>query len=506
MIHKKGILYLKLSMIFIFLIGGFHVSALDLNVDDAYDQYPNPRTREVYNNYKRVSDYRLFDGNGNLVGTADQRSGRNFHVAGKWYDIYYMEGGRGKAVELIETDAMLTVNTDCPLYSEPYESDKYSLKKTLPKGTYHIKMANLDTYEIDEEEYKGYIIVPMNSTKIENTKTKLDVNSVHGIPVKQQIVNVNESIRPAFAMKPKYITIHNTGNYDRGSTARAHADIQSSRANNPTDTNYTSWHYTVDNNEIYQSLPMNEIGYHAGDVYGLGNASTIAIEICENMDGNYAQAEKNAVYLTAQLLWENNLPADAIKRHYDWSGKDCPKNMIHMTKGSMGWEGFKNAVKVEYDKIKENALEFDTVVPDELKPYVDTLNLYYVNNTVSGFKLSSNVKDIKDAFKSVNENVEIKICDKQQNEITETVKTGDKVYLKDNEKEFELTLIIRGDINGDGKITPSDYVIIRNRITKAVSLSMDSIIAADINKDQKISPVDYVMVRNHITGKSVIGG
>ncbi|MCB6585585.1 N-acetylmuramoyl-L-alanine amidase, partial [Streptococcus gordonii] len=69
---------------------------------------------------------------------------------------------------------------------------------------------------------------------------------------------------------------------------------------------------------------MNEVAYHAGDGYGMGNDSTIAIEICENKDGNYAQAEKNAVKLTARILYDNGLPATAIKMHKDWSGKNCP--------------------------------------------------------------------------------------------------------------------------------------------------------------------------------------
>lgn len=96
-----------------------------------------------------------------------------------------------------------------------------------------------------------------------------------------------------------------------------------------------SWHYTVDNTEIWQSIPINENSWHAGDGQAMGNCGSVSIEICENSDGNYAQAERNAAYLVARLLYECGLPSDAIRMHRDWSGKNCPHNTIEGTKGTM---------------------------------------------------------------------------------------------------------------------------------------------------------------------------
>lgn len=53
----------------------------------------------------------------------------------------------------------------------------------------------------------------------------------------------------------------------------------------------TSWHFTVDEKEIYQHLPLNENGWHAGDG-GTGNRKSIGIEICEN-DGDFEKAVAN---------------------------------------------------------------------------------------------------------------------------------------------------------------------------------------------------------------------
>lgn len=56
-----------------------------------------------------------------------------------------------------------------------------------------------------------------------------------------------------------------------------------------------------------------------------------------------------------------------------------------------------------------------------------------------------------------------------------------------------------GDVNNDGKISPTDYVLVKNHIMQIKLLQTDNEKkAADVNKDGKISPTDYVMIKNHI--------
>lgn len=63
----------------------------------------------------------------------------------------------------------------------------------------------------------------------------------------------------------------------------------------------------------------------------------------------------------------------------------------------------------------------------------------------------------------------------------------------------------KGDVNNDGKISVSDYVLIRNHINQLSLLSEEDQWSADVNGDGKISVSDYVLVRNHINGISTIG-
>ena len=61
-----------------------------------------------------------------------------------------------------------------------------------------------------------------------------------------------------------------------------------------------------------------------------------------------------------------------------------------------------------------------------------------------------------------------------------------------------------GDVNGDGKITPADYVKVKNHIMGKSKLTGDSLKAADMNKDGKITPADYVKIKNTINGEIIV--
>ena len=98
----------------------------------------------------------------------------------------------------------------------------------------------------------------------------------------------------------------------------------------------------MDDKAIYQHLPLTENGWHAGDGNGPGNRKSIGVEICENSDGNRAVAEANAAWLVAKLLRDHGLKISAVKQHYDWSGKNCPR-VLRGRAG--GWQGFLAAVE-----------------------------------------------------------------------------------------------------------------------------------------------------------------
>lgn len=132
------------------------------------------------------------------------------------------------------------------------------------------------------------------------------------------------NVRPGIPMTPQYITIHETDNTRKGANAKAHANYLKNGAGGAS----KSWHFTVDDKEIYQHLPTNEVGWHAGDGgNGTGNRQSIGIEICVNRDGNYEKAKENAAWLVRKLMKEHNIPIERVVQHNRWSGKNCPRRM-----------------------------------------------------------------------------------------------------------------------------------------------------------------------------------
>lgn len=146
--------------------------------------------------------------------------------------------------------------------------------------------------------------------------------------------------RPGYKLEgPRYVTIHSTGNTSAGAGAQAHGNyLKGGAASVP-----ASWHFTVDDKEIRQHLPLDEVAWHAGDgARGTGNRSSLAVEICENSDGDLERAILNAARLTAFLLEQFGLGIDRVKQHFDWSGKSCPR-IFRSRPGS--WEDFLRKVE-----------------------------------------------------------------------------------------------------------------------------------------------------------------
>jgi len=141
----------------------------------------------------------------------------------------------------------------------------------------------------------------------------------------QDFIPVGRRNRPGRSNPMEFITIHNTGNTNRGANARAHNSyIRGSVATNLP----VSWHYTVDDGEIYQHLPDNEDAFHAADGSGPGNRRSIGIEICINSDGNLLRATDNAVWLVATLMVRYNVSPENIRRHRDWRPtSSCPAQL-----------------------------------------------------------------------------------------------------------------------------------------------------------------------------------
>lgn len=120
--------------------------------------------------------------------------------------------------------------------------------------------------------------------------------------------------RPNIKMtQPTSITIHSTGN------EKSTAKNERGWLTNPSNNRSASWHYVVDDCDIIEVIPPNEVAYHSGTTQG--NKTSISIEMCEC--GNRELVIRRTKELVHYLMEKHNIRI--IKRHYDWSRKNCPR-------------------------------------------------------------------------------------------------------------------------------------------------------------------------------------
>ena len=160
---------------------------------------------------------------------------------------------------------------------------------------------------------------------------------VYGVPVHTALIPEGNVARPGITRTIKYVVLHETGNTQKGSNAAAHSTFL--LYNN---TSTTSWHYTVDDHEIYHHIPDHEVAWHASDQLTDpgGNLNGIGVELCVNEDGDFEKTFDNAARLVAYLLQEYDLDLEDIKQHADFVEKNCPERIRNENR----MEEFRNLV------------------------------------------------------------------------------------------------------------------------------------------------------------------
>lgn len=166
--------------------------------------------------------------------------------------------------------------------------------------------------------------------------------------ISQHLLTINEYSRPGTPLEQvNGIVIHYTGN--PGTTAMQNRNYFEGLAEKKN--TKASSHYIIGlSGEIIQCVPLEEVSYASNE----RNGDTIAIECCiDNAHGKFNEKTYNSlVELTAWLVGKYNLKIEDVIRHYDITGKECPKYFVEH---ESAWEDF----KLDLEKyIDENGVTF----------------------------------------------------------------------------------------------------------------------------------------------------
>lgn len=154
--------------------------------------------------------------------------------------------------------------------------------------------------------------------------------------VTQALLPENPFSRPTTPLEQvNGIAIHYVGN--PGTTAQQNRDYFAGLAEQTQEPyTYASSHFLIGlDGEIIQCIPLDEIAYCTSQ----RNVDTIAIECCHPDEAGEFTPETYAslVRLTRWLMDQYQLDTSQVIRHYDATGKECPRYYVQHPEA---WEGF----------------------------------------------------------------------------------------------------------------------------------------------------------------------
>jgi N-acetylmuramoyl-L-alanine amidase len=169
--------------------------------------------------------------------------------------------------------------------------------------------------------------------------------------IQQQELTKNKYSRPGVLLKKvKGIVIHWVAN--PGTSAPANRNYFENLKNQtpPNDDRYASAHYIIGlHGEVIQCVPDTELCYHVGAnkytsaasqrLSGYPNNCTLGIELCHlDAIGRFtAETLQSCRELISFLLAEHGLKKTDVWRHYDITGKICPKYFVE---NQSAWAAF----------------------------------------------------------------------------------------------------------------------------------------------------------------------
>ena len=170
-------------------------------------------------------------------------------------------------------------------------------------------------------------------------------------------------------------------------------------------------------------------------------------------------------------------------------------------------------IKVKAQNGAEKTYTINVIYQNESGTITDNSTVQQVLNDagikngtyITGITLGTDISVLKTKILNAKKNAEVTLLSSNGSvKNNGIIATGDKVKVKVPKEEKTYEIIIYGDVNGDGKISASDYVKIKNHIMDVAHLSGVYKVASDVNKDSKTSASDYVKIKNYIMNTGII--
>ena len=138
-------------------------------------------------------------------------------------------------------------------------------------------------------------------------------------------------------------------------------------------------------------------------------------------------------------------------------------------------------------RLKISIVEYNEVNKDGVK-YIDNIALSTtIEEMINHIETNGTIK----VYKGIEEITDKKI----------KTSTGMKVKISLNNENYEYTIVVKGDTNGDGESNLKDLLQInKHRLNKSL-LTAEHLLAGDVNKDNEVNLKDLLQINKFRLGK-----
>lgn len=166
-----------------------------------------------------------------------------------------------------------------------------------------------------------------------------------------RFLDPNPYSRPQLALKKVHaVVVHYTANPGVDAVANRNYFNNLPKSNEKKQKKtYASSHFIIGlDGTVVQCIPLEEMAYASND----RNSDTVSIECCHKKEnGKFtAQTQASLIQLCTYLCIKFDLTEEDLIRHYDVTGKNCPKYFVEHPEA---WETFKKDVGMELKKYQK---------------------------------------------------------------------------------------------------------------------------------------------------------
>jgi glycerophosphoryl diester phosphodiesterase len=254
----------------------------------------------------------------------------------------------------------------------------------------------------------------------------------------------------------------------------------------------TLWPWTINTKEQFDDLWLSNIGGITTDY------SQYVSKYIESIHWNSGSRVISSTYQSVLTDITNSCEVVIIE---DTLGIKCSAGNITVPANKSGKATFyyryksTTATGASYYMVTETRTI--QVGNAEVFELVDGSKLSLASGQLNNVAINATVASIKGQFKDT-----VVVMDKNGNTLSDSaaVATGSVVALN-ADRSKKATIVIKGDVDGDGAIKVTDYLQIKSYLLKKINLNGAYLSAADCDSNSSVGTTDYVRLKSYFLKK-----